>query len=193
MSAGTLASASGEAAFSVVRTAGTFKATGHFSAGSGAGTYTFEPSAVFRARIRALGNGTPTDDQLFALTIADFQGVELDELAAHGYSKPTPDELARLAEMDANPSFVFAAVALPAKTKTVSQLLALAQRGIRADDIATIERYGYHPTLGQTISRVYAPVGTPIRTSTISSSDANGAADSVWPPSSPGAHRRVDA
>jgi beta-lactamase regulating signal transducer with metallopeptidase domain len=151
MSAGTLASASGEAAFSVVRTAGTFKATGHFSAGSGAGTYTFEPSAVFRARIRALGNGTPTDDQLFALTIADFQGVELDELAAHGYSKPTPDELARLAEMDANPSFVFAAVALPAKTKTVSQLLALAQRGIRADDIATIERYGYHPTLEQFI------------------------------------------
>jgi beta-lactamase regulating signal transducer with metallopeptidase domain len=151
MSASSLSSAKGEAAFSVVRAAGTFDATGHFSNGNGAGTYTFVPSAEFRARIRALGNGTLTEDQLFALTIADFQITELDALAAHGYAKPTPDELARLAEIDANPSFVFAAVQLPAKTKTVSQLIALAERGIRADDIAAIKSYGYHPTLEQCI------------------------------------------
>lgn len=40
---------------------------------------------------------------------------------------------------------------LPATTKTVSHLLALAQRGIRADEIAAIESYGYHPMLEQFI------------------------------------------
>jgi len=151
ISAAALASAAGEASFSVVRSAGTFDATGHFGDGRGAGTYAFSPSAGFLARIRALGIGTLTNDQLFALTIADFQDSELDALAAHGYAKPTPDELVRLAYVDANQTFVLKAIELPAKTKTVSQLLMLAERGIRADDITAIETYGYHPTLEQFI------------------------------------------
>jgi len=48
----------------------------------------------------------------FALTIANFQGV---------------------AHVDASSSFVSAAVQLLAKTKAVSHLVALAERGIRAD------------------------------------------------------------
>jgi len=151
MSATALASAAGEVSFSVVRSAGRFDATGHFSNGNGAGTYTFVPSAAFLARIRALGNDTLSNDQLLALTIADFQDVELDALAAHGFAKPTADELVRLAYVDADPSFVLAAVELPTKTKTLSQLLMLSERGIRADDIAAIESYGYHPTLEQFI------------------------------------------
>jgi hypothetical protein len=73
----------------------------------------------------------------FALTIAHFQGV---------------------AHVDASPSFVSAAVQLPAKTKTGSQLVALAERGIRADDVAAIDSYGYHPTLEQFIRRAGAGI-----------------------------------
>jgi beta-lactamase regulating signal transducer with metallopeptidase domain len=161
MSATTLASAAGAASFSVVRSAGTFDATGQFNNGIGAGTYTFAPSAAFLARVRAFGNGTLTDDQLFALTIADFQDVELDALSAHGFPKPTPDELVRLAYIDANSRFVLAAVQLPAATKTVSRLLMLGERGVRADDIAAIESYGYRPTLDQFIRLAEVGVRAP--------------------------------
>jgi hypothetical protein len=147
----TLASASGDHAFSVVRSAGTFDATGHFAAGKGAGTYAFVPSEAFRARIEALGNGAPTLDQLFALAITDFQGSELDALAAHGYAAPSPDELTQLVYVDADSGFVQAAIALPATTKTVPEILHLRQSGFRTEDIAQIQALGFHPTLEQCI------------------------------------------
>jgi hypothetical protein len=151
MSESTLASASGDHSFSVVRAAGTFEATGHFAGGSGTGTYTFVPSATFRKRIAALGNGTPTVDQLFALTISDFQSAELDALAAHGYAAPTPDELTRLAYVDADPAFVLAAVELPSDAKTVSELVKLPESGLRLEEIDEIEGLGYRPSIEQFI------------------------------------------
>jgi beta-lactamase regulating signal transducer with metallopeptidase domain len=147
----TLASASREIKFSIVRDAGTFEATGNVEAHAGSGIYEFVPSAAFIDRIRALGNGAPTIDQIFALAMADFQSVDLDALAAHGYPAPTPDELARLAYIGADPSFVLTAVALPAETKSVAQILELGETGFRTDEIAAIEGFGYHPTLEQFI------------------------------------------
>jgi beta-lactamase regulating signal transducer with metallopeptidase domain len=151
----------GDAAFSVVRAAGAFEATGHVENQAGAGTYVFVPSAAFIERVRGLGNGTPTLDQLFALTIADFQSVELDELAAHGYAAPTPNELARLAVIDADPTFVLTAVKLPATEKTVSQISRLAEVGFRTDEIDAVEGFGYHPTLEQFIRLAEAGIRPP--------------------------------
>lgn len=119
------------------------------------------PSSAFLNRIRGRGIGSLTRDRLFVLAIAHFQDGELDELAAHFYAMPTPDELERLADLDANPSFVLKAVELPAKTKTVSQLLLLSECGIHADEIAAIESYGYHPTLEQFIGLAEVGVRPP--------------------------------
>jgi len=152
---------SGEATFSVVRAAGTFEATGHFERETGAGAYVFVPSAAFIEHVRGLGNGTPTIDQLFALTIADFQSVELDALAAHGYAAPTPDELARLAVIDADPTFVLTAVKLPAAEKTLSQISRLREVGFRTDEIDAIEGLGFHPTLEQFIRLAEAGIRPP--------------------------------
>jgi hypothetical protein len=154
----TLASASRETSFSIVRDAGTFEATGHFEGHAGAGTYVFVPSDAFVDRIRGLGKGTPTIDQIFALAMADFQSADLDVFAAHGYRAPTPDELARLAYNGTDPAFVRAAVELPTETKSIAQILALGETGFRADDIAAIEGFGYHPTLEQFIRLAEAGV-----------------------------------
>jgi beta-lactamase regulating signal transducer with metallopeptidase domain len=147
----TLASISGEHSFSVVRPAGTFDATGHFASGKGVGTYAFVPSEALSARIKALGHGSPTLDQLFALAITDFQSSELDALATHGYTPPTPDELTQLVYVDADPNFVQAAIDLPATTKTVPEILKLRQSGFPAGDIVQIQALGFHPTLEQFI------------------------------------------
>jgi len=157
----TLANASSDTAFSIVRDAGTFEATGHIEAHAGAGTYEFVPSAAFIDRIRELGNGAPTIDQTFALAMADFKSVELDAFAAHGYPAPTPDELARLAYNATDPGFVLAAVNLPAETKSVARVLALGETGFRADDIAAIKDFGYHPTLEQFIRLAESGVRPP--------------------------------
>jgi hypothetical protein len=148
----------GDSAFSVVRAAGTFEATGHFENEAGTGVYVFVPSAAFIERIRGLGYDTPTIDQLFALTIADFQTVELDAFAAHGYPAPTLDELTRLAVLSTDPEFVLTAVKLPAETKSVSQILRLREVGFGVDEIESIESLGYHPTLEQFIQLAEAGI-----------------------------------
>jgi hypothetical protein len=152
---------SGDAAFSVIRAAGTFEATGHFENEAGAGTYVFVPSAAFIERVRGLGYGAPTIDQLFALTIADFQSVELEAFAAQGYPAPTLDELTRLAVLAADPEFVLTAVKLPAETKSVSQILRLKEVGFGVDEIEAIEGLGFHPTLEQFIRLAEAGIRPP--------------------------------
>lgn len=93
-----LASASGPVKFSLRRDAGTFSFEGALGNGVGAGTYTFAPSADFRAALANRGFERPAFEDQLLLARGDIGLAFLDELAAQGYTRPHLAQVVRAAQ-----------------------------------------------------------------------------------------------
>jgi beta-lactamase regulating signal transducer with metallopeptidase domain len=94
----TLLSSSGPATFSLRRAAGTFAFEGMFRSGTGAGTYTFVPSASFPAELEARGFARPTAAEQYLLAREDVAFAFIDELAAQHYARPDLHQLVNAAQ-----------------------------------------------------------------------------------------------
>ena len=85
------------------RDAGTFSFEGTVRNGSGAGAYTFTPSAAFADALQKRGIGRPTAAQQHEMAKSDVSLALLDDLTAQGYEKPTIDDLVRAGQHGVDP------------------------------------------------------------------------------------------
>ncbi len=137
----------GRAEFEYLTDAGKLLCKGAFSFRSGAGTYTFVPSAEFGAELRNLGYGTPSPDQAWSMMLSnlslDYARVVRDaglrastgqllDLHNHGVTKEFLRDL-----KDGGYDF------------SAAGIIQLRDHGVDADFLRELKRANYDLTAGQ--------------------------------------------
>ncbi len=139
---GLSASASGPVTFTLKRDAGTFSFEGTVRNGSGAGAYTFTPSAVFADALQKRGIGRPTAAQQHEMAKSDVSLALLDDLTAQGYEKPTIDDLVRAGQHGVDPDFVHGMGQLGYRVGTVQALINMRDHGVTPDYVQGLMAQG---------------------------------------------------
>jgi len=139
---GLSASSSGPVTFTLKRDAGTFSFEGTVRNGSGAGAYTFTPSASFADALQKRGIGRPTAAQQHEMAKSDVSLAMLDDLTAQGYEKPTIDDLVRAGQHGVDPEFVHAMGQLGYRVGTVAALITMRDHGVSPDYVQGLMAQG---------------------------------------------------
>jgi beta-lactamase regulating signal transducer with metallopeptidase domain len=139
---GLSASASGPVTFTLKRDAGTFSFEGTVRNGSGAGAYTFTPSAAFADALQKRGIGRPTAAQQHEMAKSDVSLALLDDLTAQGYEKPTIDDLVRAGQHGVDPDYVHAMGQLGYRLGTVAALITMRDHGVTPDYVQGLMAQG---------------------------------------------------
>jgi beta-lactamase regulating signal transducer with metallopeptidase domain len=139
---GLSASASGPVTFTLKRDAGTFSFEGTVRNGSGAGAYTFTPSAAFADALQKRGIGRPTAAQQHEMAKSDVSLALLDDLTAQGYEKPTIDDLVRAGQHGVDPDFVHGMGQLGYRVGTVQALINMRDHGVTPDYVQGLMAQG---------------------------------------------------
>ena len=139
---GLSASASGPVTFTLKRDAGTFSFEGTVRNGSGAGAYTFTPSAAFADALEKRGIGRPTAAQQHEMAKSDVSLALLDDLTAQGYEKPTIDDLVRAGQHGVDPDFVHGMGQLGYHVSTVAALINMRDHGVSPDYVQGLMAQG---------------------------------------------------
>jgi hypothetical protein len=142
LTAAQLQADSADVQFQIVRDAGTLSLDGRFRKGTGAGHFTFAPSADYVAGLRGMGYGTPDADTVFSLALHDVSRDFIRELAALGYDKVPLDKLIAMRIHGATPEFVRGMKAL-GYTPDVDKLIAFRIHGVSADFVRGLKGLGY--------------------------------------------------
>jgi beta-lactamase regulating signal transducer with metallopeptidase domain len=139
---GLSASASGPVTFTLKRDAGTFSFEGTVRNGSGAGAYTFTPSAAFADALEKRGIGRPTAGQQHEMAKSDVSLALLDDLTAQGYEKPTIEDLVRAGQHGVDPDFVHGMGQLGYHVGTVAALINMRDHGVSPDYVQGLMAQG---------------------------------------------------
>jgi beta-lactamase regulating signal transducer with metallopeptidase domain len=139
---GLSASASGPVTFTLKRDAGTFSFEGTVRNGSGAGAYTFTPSAAFADALEKRGIGRPAAGQQHEMAKSDVSLALLDDLTAQGYQKPSIEDLVRAGQHGVDPDFVHGMGQLGYHVGTVAALINMRDHGVSPDYVQGLMAQG---------------------------------------------------
>lgn len=129
--------------FQFRREAGAFDCEGWFRAGKGAGHFTFAPDRAFASELGRRGVGTPTDEQLFKLALADAGLALLDELSAQGYERPDVEMFIRLASHGVRLDYVRGIKAAGYQLGSLERLVRFRDHGVTPDFIRDLRDAGF--------------------------------------------------
>ena len=94
--AAALSGAASDVRFSWTREAGTFRFSGSFDDGRGAGRYTFEPSSAFLSTMGGLGYRSLTGEDALRLAVIDVTTAYVRDLGQAGYRDLPLEQLTRM-------------------------------------------------------------------------------------------------
>ncbi len=137
-----LLSNGGPATFSLRRAAGTFAFEGMFRSGSGAGTYTFVPSASFPVELVARGFARPTAAEQYLLAREDVAFAFIDELAAQHYARPDLHQLVNAAQHGVDLNYLREMGSLGYRFAQLDALIGLRDHGVSAQYIRELGAQG---------------------------------------------------
>jgi hypothetical protein len=137
-----LLSSGGAATFSLRRAAGTFAFEGMFRSGSGAGTYTFVPSASFPAELVARGFARPTAAEQYLLAREDVAFAFIDELAAQHYARPDLHQLVNAAQHGVDLNYLREMASLGYRFAQLDALIGLRDHGVSPQYIRELGEQG---------------------------------------------------
>jgi hypothetical protein len=132
--------------FSIQEDAGEFLADGTFNGGSGAGTWTFQPSPSFANELRRRGIGSTTEKQQFQLAMARFKLSTLDALLASGFERPSIDDLVSMGAHGVTDDYINAMKNVHLSPKRISELIRMRDHGVSARYAADMLRRAPHLT-----------------------------------------------
>ena len=132
----------GPVTFQIQREPGTFSCTGSAGEGSGAGQFTYAPSARFDDALASRGMGRPTYKESLELAIAGTTLAFADQIRGLSRSTTVAD-LVRVMQHGVNPRYVADLAALGYKVTSIDQFVRLRDHGVSADFIRAIQGAGY--------------------------------------------------
>lgn len=146
--------------FDIAEDAGTFRATGTFASGTGAGTWTFVPSTTFADSLRKRGIDAPNEKQQFQLAMSGFKLSTLDSLLNGGFERPSVGDLVEMGEHGVTDSYIAAMKNVPLSPKRVSDLIRMRDHGVSSEYVQRLNQMGYHPDAGDLVRLVDHGVST---------------------------------
>jgi hypothetical protein len=139
----TLNSAGQNVKFALTRSAGTFNCEGWVHNGSGSGHWTFAPNAAFPGELAKRGvQGTPTDEQMLRLAMANVSLDLVDEFKRDGYNM-TADDLVRAANHGINIEYVHAMKQAGVQSGSLEKLIRLRDHGVTPEYVQEMNSMGY--------------------------------------------------
>ena len=126
--------------FSWTREAGSFRFSGSFDQGRGAGTYTFTPDQAFITAMDGLGYRSLSSDDIVRMAMIDVTAAHVRGLNQAGYASIPIDDLVRTRIHRVTPQFV-------------QELAAVGYRHIALDDLV---RMRIHKVSAETIDQLKA-------------------------------------
>ena len=129
--------------FQLRRRVGTFNFSGTFAAGKGAGVFSFTVDAEAVAGMRREGYEEALRQDLFGLAIGNYGGQIVEDLAALGVERPTPEQLTDMGRHGVGVGFINDLKALGYEPRSVAQLIDLRRFGVTADQIRALMALGY--------------------------------------------------
>lgn len=129
--------------FQLRRRVGTFNFSGTFAAGKGSGTFTFTVDREAAEQMRREGYGEALRQDLFGIAIGNHGGRIVEDLAALGVERPTPEQLQDMTRHGVSAAFINDLKSLGYEPHAVSQLIELRRFGVTADRIRELITLGY--------------------------------------------------
>jgi len=129
--------------FQLKRDAGTFNFEGWFKQGNGSGHFTFSPNSSFASELAKQGFGTPTDEQLLSLAMADTGLAFINELKAQGYDTTTVDQLVRMSHHGVRLEYLQGLKSLGYSVKTTDLVVRMKDHGVSLNFIREMTGLGY--------------------------------------------------
>jgi hypothetical protein len=128
--------------FQIQREPGTFSCTGSAGEGSGAGRFTYAPSARFDDALSGRGLGRPTYRQSLELAMVGATLAFVDQLRAAG-AHATLAELLRVMQHGVTPKYVADLASLGYRVGSLDQLVRLRDHGVSIEFIRAVQAAGY--------------------------------------------------
>ena len=133
----------GPVTFQIQREPGTFSCTGSAGEGSGAGQFTYAPSARFDDALAARGLGRPTLQASRSSSRSPARRSRSSDQVRASAQHATVADLVRVVQHGVNPRYVTDLAALGYKTASIDQLVRLRDHGVSADFIRAVQSAGY--------------------------------------------------
>jgi hypothetical protein len=128
--------------FQIQREPGTFSCTGSAGEGSGAGQFTYAPSARFDDALASRGIGRPTYRESLELAIAGTTLAFADQIRAAAQHATVAD-LVRVVQHGVNPRYVSDLASAGYKVTSLDQLVRLRDHGVTIDFIRAVQSAGF--------------------------------------------------
>lgn len=128
--------------FQIQREPGVFSCTGSAGEGSGAGQFTYAPSAKFDDALASRGFGRPTWHQSLELAISGTTLAFADQIRASAQHATVAD-LVRVVQHGVNPRYIADLSALGYHVNSLDQLVRLRDHGVSPDFIRAVQTAGY--------------------------------------------------
>ena len=128
--------------FSWTREAGTFRFSGSFDQGRGAGSYVFTPDQAFITNINALGYRNLSSDDIVRLAMVDLTVAHVRGLNQAGYNNIPLDDLVRTRIHRVTPQFIQDLAGVGYRNVALEDLVKMSIHGATAANIKALQDAG---------------------------------------------------
>lgn len=140
--AAAVANTANDVQFSWTREAGSFRFSGSFDQGRGAGTYTFTPDQSFINAMNGLGYRNLSSDDLVRLAMIDVTTAHVRGLNQAGYTNLPLDDVVRTRIHRVTPQFIQDLAAVGYKNIDIESLVRMGIHGATAANIKALQEAG---------------------------------------------------
>ncbi|HZF94527.1 MAG TPA: hypothetical protein VEZ20_06595 [Allosphingosinicella sp.] len=155
LSSEALSSAEGRpVAFRFGGEAGVLACEGVARRGHGTGECRFEPDTAFSAALARRGMGTPSDEEMFRMSIAGIGLAFVDEVQRQGYVRPTVAELVRAADHGVGLEYLRGMGRLGYRAGTLAGLTRMRDHGVTPVYVEALAAAGYRGLSSDEIVRM---------------------------------------
>ena len=141
--AAALSGVASDVRFTWTREAGTFRFSGSFDNGRGAGRYTFEPSSTFLSTMSGLGYRSLTGEDALRLAVIDVTSAYVRDLGQAGYRDLPLEQLTRMRIHKVMPEYIGEMKALGYASLSADDLVRMRIHRVEPDFVRGLRTRGY--------------------------------------------------
>ena len=152
--AAALSGVASDVRFTWTREAGTFRFSGSFDNGRGAGRYTFKPSSASLSTMSTLGYRSLTSEDALRLAVIDVTSAYVRDLGQAGYRDLPLEQLTRMRIHRVMPEYIGEMKSLGYASLSADDLVRMRIHRVEPDYIREMKSLGYTPLDAEDLVRM---------------------------------------